>query len=74
MFLPLLQCVMDRGTGEPTDRLSPMAQRWVESQGSVATTVSGVIDSRDKTLFTAITDALHRANSLAPTNAHKVHY
>ena len=70
---PLLQCVMDRVTGEPTDQLSPLAQRWVESLGSFSTTVSGVIAGRDKTVFTAITDSLHRANTLAPTNDHKVY-
>ena len=63
---------MDRVTGGPTDQLSPLAQRWVESLGSYSTTVSGVIAGRDKTVFTAITDSLHRANTLAPTNAHKV--
>ena len=70
---PLLQCVMDRVTGKPTDQLSPLAQRWVESLGSFSTTVSGVIAGRDKTVFTAITDSLHRANTLAPTNDHKVY-
>ena len=70
---PLLQCVMDRVTGGPTDQLSPLARRWMESLGSYSTTVSGVIAGRDKTVFTAITDSLHRANTLASTNAHKVY-
>ena len=61
---------MDRG--EPTDQLAPLARRAVESLGSESTTVSGVITSRDKAVFTAITEGLDRANSLTPTNVQKV--
>ncbi|CAI8030821.1 Long-chain-fatty-acid--CoA ligase ACSBG2 [Geodia barretti] len=70
--LMTLSCVMDRVTGGPTDQLSPLARRWMESLGSYSTTVSGVIAGRDKTVFTAITDSLHRANTVAPTNDHKI--
>ena len=63
---------MDRETGQATDRLSPLAEKMAESLGSSSSTVSAVISSRDRAIFSAITEGLERANSLSPTAAHKV--
>jgi long-chain-fatty-acid--CoA ligase ACSBG len=70
--LMTLSCVMDTETGEATDRLAPVAERAVAALGSAATTVSGVIHSRDRAVFCAITEGLGRANTLAPSDSHKI--
>ena len=63
---------MDPETGEPTDTLAPLAKNMIESLGSRCTTVSSVIDSKDRAVFTAITEGLERANQQATSNAQKV--
>ena len=67
-----MQCVMEKETGQPTDQLAPVAEKMIETLGSFSSTVSGVIVSRDRAVFTAITEGLERVNSLAPTDTHKV--
>lgn len=68
----LVQCEMDPETGEPTDTLAPLAKNMIESLGSRCTTVSSVIDSKDRAVFTAITEGLERANQEATSNAQRV--
>ena len=71
-MLYVWQCVMEPETGQPTDQLAPVARRMIEALGSSSVKVSEVIHTRDKPVFSSITDGLHRANSLAPTTAHTV--
>ena len=66
--------MINKETGEPTDRLSQVVEKMAESLGSVCTTVSGLIASRDRAVFATITEGLDRANSAAPTEAHKVNF
>ena len=63
---------MDQDTGEPLDTLSPLAKAAIEQLGSRCTTVSGVIDSKDRAVFSAISEGLERANKHAISNAQKV--
>ena len=63
---------MDPDTAEPLDTLAPLAQQAIEALGSRCTTVSGVIDSKDRAVFSAITEGLERANKHATSNAQKV--
>ena len=70
----LFQCDMDPNTGEPLDTLAPLAKLTIEQLGSRCTTVSGIIDSKDRAVFSAITEGLERANKHAVSNAQKVCY
>ena len=76
MFSTLLylQCDMDLNTAEPLDTLSPLAVRAIQQLGSSCTTVSGVIKSKDRAVFSAINEGLERANQQATSNAQKVGY
>lgn len=65
---------MDPNTGDPLDTLAPLAKQAIELLGSRCTTVSGVIDSKDRAVFSAITEGLERANKHATSNAQKVTY
>lgn len=65
---------MDLNTGDPLDTLAPLAKQAIELLGSRCTTVSGVIDSKDRAVFSAITEGLERANKHATSNAQKVTY
>lgn len=64
---------MDQNTGEPLDILAPLAKQAIELLGSRCTTVSAVIDSKDRAVFSAITEGLERANKHATSNAQKVY-
>ena len=63
---------MDPNTAEPLDTLAPLAKLAIEQLGSRCTTVSAVVDSKDRAIFSAITEGLERANKYAPSNAQKV--
>lgn len=65
---------MDPDTAEPLDALAPLAKQAIEQLGSQCTTVSAVVDTKDRAVFTAITEGLERANKLAVSNAQKVMY
>ena len=71
-YYTYVQCEIDTETGEPTDTLAPLAKTMIDSLGSQCTTVSGVIESKDKAVFTAVTEGLERANKHAVANAQKV--
>ena len=64
---------MDPDTAEPLDTFAPLAKLAIEQLGSRCTTVSGVIDSKDRAVFSAISEGLERANKQAISNAQKVH-
>ena len=66
------QCEVDPNTGEPQDTLTPLAKTAIEQLGSRCTAVSGVIDSKDRAVFTAISEGLERANKHSVSNAQKV--
>ena len=68
----VFQCEMDLDTGEPTDTLAPLAITLIENLGSQCSTVSGIIDSKDRAVFTAISEGLERANQRAVSQAQKV--
>ena len=68
----VFQCEMNLDTGEPTDTLAPLAKQLIENLGSHSSTVSSIIDSKDKAVFTAITEGLDRANKCAISQAQKV--
>ena len=63
---------MDPDTAEPLDTLTPLALQAIEQLGSQCTTVSAIIDTKDRAVFTAITEGLERANKHAVSNAQKV--
>ena len=63
---------MDLNTGEPLDKLTPLAKQAVEELGSRCTTVSAIIDSKDRAVFTAITEGLERANKHVLSSSQKV--
>ena len=63
---------MDTETGEPTDMLTPLARRMIESLGSQCTTVSSVVHSRDEAVFAAITQGMERANLHSPSAEQRV--
>ena len=67
-----VQCEIDPETGEATDTLAPLAKTMIKSLGSDCTTVSGIIEKKDKAVFSAITEGLERANKHAIANAQKV--
>lgn len=62
----------NRKTGDPTDKLTPQAQRLVEQLGSPYTSVSEIIETKDRAVFRAIQEGLDRANRSAPSDAHLV--
>ena len=66
------QCEVDQTTGEPQDTLTPLAKTAIEQLGSRCTTVSEIIDSKDRAVFSAISEGLERANKYAISNAQKV--
>ena len=63
---------MDPDTAEPLDTHTPLAMQAIEQLGSQCTTVSAIIDTKDRAVFTAITEGLERANKHAVSNAQKV--
>ena len=63
---------MDTETGEPTDILTSLARRMIESLGSHCSTVSSVVHSRDEAVFTAITQGMERVNLHSPSDEQRV--
>jgi long-chain-fatty-acid--CoA ligase ACSBG len=70
--LMTLKCEVDQTTEEPQDTLTPLAKTAIEQLGSRCTTVSEIIDSKDRAVFSAISEGLERANKYAISNAQKV--
>lgn len=64
---------MDPDTAEPLDTLAPLAKLAIEQLGSRCTTVSSIVDSKDRMVFSAVTEGLERANKHAVSNAQKVY-
>lgn len=54
------------------DVLSPIAQHYVDSLGSHNTTVSGIRDPKDISVYDAIQEGVKRANLHATSNAQRV--
>ena len=59
-------------SGEPRDTLLPEARKMVASLGSTCTTVSEIINQKDKAIYDAITKGLERANLASTERPHKV--
>ena len=64
---------MNINTGQPLDTISPEAVPVLASLGCTVNRVSQIIDSKDKTVYDAIENALQKANQEAISNAQKVH-
>eukprot|EP00731_Ephydatia_muelleri_P030993 Em0022g507a len=62
----------DSRTGDPTDKLTPHAQRLVKQLGSSCTSVATIIETKDRAVFQAIQEGLDRANRSAASDAHIV--
>ncbi|XP_065906709.1 long-chain-fatty-acid--CoA ligase ACSBG2-like isoform X2 [Dysidea avara] len=58
-----LKCVMDPDSGEATDNLLPQVIKMFEELGTNCTTVSQVINSKDKIVFKAIQDGIDYYNT-----------
>ena len=57
---------------EPLDNLAPLAQQWVNDQGSTATTVSQILESRDEAIFLGIQKGIDKANKDAVARVQKI--
>ena len=68
----LPQCMMDPGTREPLDTLTPHAQQQIQTLGSHNTKVSQIVALEDRAVFTAIQKGLDRVNEHATSQAQKV--
>ncbi|KAG8516429.1 Long-chain-fatty-acid--CoA ligase ACSBG1 [Galemys pyrenaicus] len=69
---PLLQCVLDPDTLEPTDRLTEQAVEFCQKLGSKATTVSEIVGHRDEAVYRAIEDGIQRVNGKAAARPYHV--
>ena len=54
---------------EPTEELSGEAVQLCRQLGSQATTVSDIIEGKDKEVYRTIQEAINRVNSTATSNA-----
>ncbi|KAJ4937690.1 hypothetical protein JOQ06_002322 [Pogonophryne albipinna] len=68
-MLLTLKCCSDTETMEPTEELSGEAVQFCRQLGSQATTVSDVIEGKDKEVYRTIQEAINRVNSTATSNA-----
>lgn len=72
VILITLKCNMNMDTLEPLDTLTDDAIKWLKSQNSKSTTVSGIIRSKDPVVYSQIEKALKRANEKSTSRAAKV--
>ncbi|KAK1887733.1 Long-chain-fatty-acid--CoA ligase ACSBG1 [Dissostichus eleginoides] len=68
-MLLTLKCCSDTETMEPTEELSGEAVQLCRQLGSQATTVSDIIEGKDKEVYRTIQEAINRVNSTATSNA-----
>ncbi|XP_073957858.1 long-chain-fatty-acid--CoA ligase ACSBG2-like isoform X2 [Choristoneura fumiferana] len=71
-ILLTLKCKIDGDTGDPLDILDTETQKWVESLGSKATTLSEISKTKDPVVHKAIEAGIMRANKHAISNAQKI--
>ncbi len=63
---------MNPDTGVPQDELLPQAKSTITALGSVSSTVSEVIKTRDAVVYKTIKEGLERANKDALSHAQRV--
>lgn len=63
---------MNLNTGQPMDTVSPEALPVLADLNCKATTISEIIQSKDKAVYDAIEIAIKKANEAAISNAQKV--
>ncbi|KAK5928001.1 hypothetical protein CgunFtcFv8_013102 [Champsocephalus gunnari] len=68
-ILLTLKCCSDTETMEPMEELSGEAVQFCRQLGSQATTVSDIIEGKDKEVYRTIQEAINRVNSTATSNA-----
>ncbi|KAI4825842.1 hypothetical protein KUCAC02_021507 [Chaenocephalus aceratus] len=68
-MLLTLKCCSDTETMEPMEELSGEAVQFCRQLGSQATTVSDIIEGKDKEVYRTIQEAINRVNSTATSNA-----
>ena len=56
----------------PKDELTDPAKDWVKLQGSNATRVSQILDTKDEKVLQGIQNGIDRANKRAPSNAQRI--
>ncbi|XP_033941384.1 long-chain-fatty-acid--CoA ligase ACSBG1 isoform X2 [Pseudochaenichthys georgianus] len=68
-MLLTLKCCSDTETMEPMEELSGEAVQFCRQLGSQATTVSDIIEGKDKEVYRTIQEAINRVNYTATSNA-----
>merc|ERR1712226_844530 len=70
----LLTCKVevDPDSMVPKDELTDPAKDWVKLQGSNATRVSQILDTKDEKVLQGIQNGIDRANKRAPSNAQRI--
>ncbi|XP_034060842.1 long-chain-fatty-acid--CoA ligase ACSBG1 [Gymnodraco acuticeps] len=68
-ILLTLKCCSDTETMEPMEELSGETVQFCRQLGSQATTVSDIIEGKDKEVYRTIQEAINRVNSTATSNA-----
>ncbi|KAK5902219.1 hypothetical protein CesoFtcFv8_007499 [Champsocephalus esox] len=68
-ILLTLKCCSDTETMEPMEELSGEAVQFCRQLGSQATTVSDIIEGKDKEVYRTIQEAINRVNSTVTSNA-----
>ncbi len=72
VYIHPFQSEVDLDTGEPLDTLSPVCIQHLEDMGSMCTTVSEVIATKNKVIFEAINEGLETANQNVTSRAQTV--
>ena len=72
LFVLYTQCIINPDTGEATDDLQPQVIKAFRQLGSNCTTVSQVVQSKDKAVFRAIQVGIDYYNQDIVSNVRKV--
>lgn len=68
-MLLTLKTEIDPDTAMPLDKLTPPAIEWCQSVGSDATTLSQILEDKDKKVLENIESGIKRANAKSPSRA-----
>jgi long-chain-fatty-acid--CoA ligase ACSBG len=71
-ILLTLKTDVDPDSMLPLDTLTPDAREWCQAQGSKATTVSEILDTKDEPVLRGIQEGIDRSNARSTSRAQKV--
>ncbi|KAM3927487.1 long-chain-fatty-acid--CoA ligase ACSBG1 [Leptodactylus fuscus] len=71
-ILLTLKSSVDSDTLEPLDKLTPEAIHFCHEVGSKATTVSEIVEQKDKAVYKAIQEGIDKVNCEAVSNAQRI--